>query len=102
MKSLISFCGAKDLMGSTLGNNTSKMKYLKRKQPDHKGPVSLCTATVYIIAHFILAVSYSSPKGVPSPQESLTSVFGMRTGVTSPMNHQNKMDNLVRGEHDKK
>ncbi len=29
------------------------------------------------------------PLRVPSPQQSLTSVFGMRTGVTSAINHQN-------------
>jgi hypothetical protein len=28
---------------------------------------------------------------LPSAQESLTAVFGMRTGVTSPIKHQNKI-----------
>jgi hypothetical protein len=29
-----------------------------------------------------------SPKGVPSTQEGLTAVFGMRTGMALPINHQ--------------
>ncbi len=29
-----------------------------------------------------------SPNGVPSAQEGLTAVFGMRTGVAPPINHQ--------------
>lgn len=40
-----------------------------------------------------LATTYSSPKGVPSVLESLTSVFGMRTGGPSPPNHQLRIFN---------
>src|SRR6185436_2904397 len=29
-------------------------------------------------------------RGLPSPQVGLTSVFGMRTGVTQPPKHQNR------------
>ena len=35
------------------------------------------TTRIMPIEDFVLATSYSSPKGVPSPQPSLTSVFGM-------------------------
>ena len=46
-----------------------------------------------IIEIFVLAIAYFSPEGVSSALESLTSVFGMRTGVTFPLNHQNKYFN---------
>lgn len=36
----------------------------------------------------VLALSYSSPKGVPSPLKILTSVFGKGTGVPSSIKHQ--------------
>ena len=35
-----------------------------------------------------LAPTYSPPNGVPSAMRSLTSVFGMRTGVPSSLKHQ--------------
>ena len=42
---------------------------------------------------FVPATSYSRHLRLPSPQQSLTAVFEMRTGVTSAMNHQNKKFN---------
>ena len=36
----------------------------------------------------MLATTYSSPCGVPSVVEGLTSVFGMRTGGPLPPKHQ--------------
>ena len=36
----------------------------------------------------MLAPTYSPPCGVPSAMEDLTAVFGMRTGVAPPINHQ--------------
>ncbi len=47
------------------------------------------------IKYFVLAPSYSRlvvPR-LPSPQVVLTSVFGMRTGVTPPPKHQDKTFN---------
>jgi hypothetical protein len=43
-----------------------------------------------------LAVSYSHRliRRLPSPLASLTSVFGMRTGVTPPLNHQSRMPKI--------
>ena len=35
------------------------------------------------------------PLRVPSAQEGLTAVFGMRTGVTPPTNHQDKKQNSM-------
>src|SRR3989344_4192260 len=46
----------------------------------------------FFIKCFVPAASYF-PSRVSSLQQSLTSVFGMRTGVTSATNHQNKIFN---------
>ena len=43
----------------------------------------------------MLAPTYSSPEGVPSAMESLTAVFGMRTGVPSPLKHQLSTLNFI-------
>ena len=41
--------------------------------------------------HFVPAITYSGPfEGLPSALRRLTSVFGMRTGGTTALNHQNK------------
>ena len=45
------------------------------------------------IENFKLAPTYSPPKGVPSVLESLTSVFGMGTGVPPLPKHQLKTFN---------
>lgn len=45
-----------------------------------------------------LAVSYFPHKRVSSLQTGLTSVFGMRTGVTPQANHQIKKLNIKAGQ----
>ena len=45
---------------------------------------------VFVFEHFVLAATYSPSLEVPSALAGLTAVFGMRTGMTPPPNHQNK------------
>jgi hypothetical protein len=53
-----------------------------------KTPVIMTGVFFRSIKNLMLAPTYSAPEGVPSAMESLTSVFGMRTGVPSPLKHQ--------------
>jgi len=47
------------------------------------------------IKFFGLAATYSPAKAVPSALQGLTSVFGMRTGVTLALSHQAKKFNFI-------
>ena len=58
---------------------------------NRKNPLSW----VFSIEYFKLAMTYSPSKEVPSVQRSLTSVFGMGTGVPFLLDHQLKIFNIL-------
>lgn len=47
--------------------------------------------TAVFFKYSVLAATYSCPCGLPSALMSLTSEFGMRSGVSPPLSHQNRI-----------
>ena len=60
-----------------------------------KRPLLMSGLFVSVIENLMLAPTYSAPEGVPSAMESLTAVFGMRTGGPSPLKHQHSTLNYI-------